>query len=246
MNKTVGLLVLVLSFIACKQDKLPDANTIVNRSIEVSGGERFQHCTIAFDFRDRHYEAIRDKGYFLLTRTTINELDTIVDALNSYGDFERFINRKKFALHDSMAVKYKSSVNAVHYFSVLPYRLNDLAVNKTYLGKTMINDTEYHKIRVTFDEEGGGEDFDDVFVYWMNTETYKVDYIAYSYAESDGIGYRFREAFNERYIEGIRFVDYNNYKPKTNVDGIEKLDALFLQGQLDLLSKIELKNILVH
>ena len=36
----------------------------------------------------------------------------------------------------------------------------------------------------------------------------------YSYIESDGIGLRFREAFNERYINGIRFVDYNNYKPK--------------------------------
>ncbi|WP_223550413.1 DUF6503 family protein [Aestuariivivens sp. NBU2969] len=246
MNKIVGFLVLVFSFIACKEDKLPDANVIVNKSIEVSGGERFQHSNIAFDFRDRHYEAIRDNDYFLLTRTTINESDTIVDALDSQGDLTRFINGKRVVLHDTMALKYKSSVNAVHYFSVLPYRLNDAAVNKMYLGKTTVNDSEYHKIRVTFDKEGGGEDFDDVFVYWININTYKADYIAYSYAETDEIGYRFREAYNERFIGGIRFVDYNNYKPRTKVDGVEIMDRLFQQGQLELLSKIELKNILVN
>ncbi|WP_242157597.1 DUF6503 family protein [Aestuariivivens sediminis] len=231
---------------ACSDHNFPEADAIINKSIEVSGGKRFEHSTIDFDFRDRHYKAIRDKGYFLLTRTTLVGSDTIVDALNSKDDFIRYRNQKKIQLHDTMAVKYKSSVNAVHYFSVLPYRLNDDAVNKTYIGKTKINDKEYHKIKVTFNAEGGGEDFEDVFVYWINADTFKADYIAYSYAESDGIGYRFREAYNERYINGIRFVDYNNYKPKgSNID-LMAMDRLFEQKALHLLSKVELININVQ
>ena len=71
----------------------------------------------------------------------------------------------------------------------------------------------------------------------------KDDYIAYSYTEPDGTGYRFREAFNERYIDGIRFVDYNNYKPQTKDVNLESLGQLFAQNELALLSKIELKNI---
>ncbi len=239
-------LLLVLLALACKHNELTNANAMVNKSIEVSGGARFKQAIIDFDFRDRHYKAIRNKGYYELMRTTIQEQDTIVDTLNSHGEFSRFINQEEVVLHDTIAAKYISSVNAVHYFSVLPYGLNDAAVNKFYLGKAKVKNSEYYKIKVTFDEEGGGEDYDDVFVYWINTETYKADYLAYSYAESDGTGYRFREAYNERYVEGIRFVDYNNYKPRTNTVKVENLDRLFKQGELKLLSKIELKGISVN
>lgn len=91
--------------------------------------------------------------------------------------------------------------------------MNDKAVNKLYLGKVLIKGNEYYKIKVTFNEEGGGEDFEDVFVYWVQTGTFKVDYLAYSYAVNGG-GIRFKEAYNERFVNGIRFVDYNNCKPE--------------------------------
>ncbi|WP_242093966.1 DUF6503 family protein [Aestuariivivens sediminicola] len=233
----------VALIVACADAKSPDPDVIINTSIEFSGGEKFKHSVIDFDFRDRHYSARRDQGYFLLTRTTIVDSDTIVDALDSHDTFSRNINNIKVELPDTMAVKYKASVNAVHYFSVLPYRLNDPAVNKAYMGKSKIKDAEYHKIRVTFNADGGGEDHEDVFIYWINTDSFKADYIAYSYTEPDGTGYRFREAFNERYIDGIRFVDYNNYKPQTKDVNLESLGQLFAQNELALLSKIELKNI---
>lgn len=134
----------------------------------------------------------------------------------------------------------------MHYFSVLPYGLNDKAVNKTYLGKTKIKGKDYHKIKITFNEDGGGEDFDDVFIYWIDIQTFKVDYLAYSYSESNGMGLRFREAYNERFIDSIRFVDYNNYKPKYKVLVIEDLDIHFERGALELLSKIELKKLFVE
>ncbi len=144
-----------------------------------------------------------------------------------------------------MAIKYSSSVNSVHYFSVLPYGLNAAAVNKEYLKKVEIKGRTYHKIKVTFNKENGGEDFEDVFVYWFDTEDYKVGYLAYSYNESDGLGLRFREAYNERYIDGVRFVDYNNYKPKKNTISVIDLDSLFEADRLKLLSKIELEHVKV-
>ena len=59
---------------------------------------------------------------------------------------------------------YSASVNSVHYFAVLPYGLDGKAVNKTYVNKVDIKGKSYHKIKVTFNEEGGGEDFEDVFM----------------------------------------------------------------------------------
>ena len=53
------------------------------------------------------------------------------------------------------------------------------------------------------------------------------------------LGLRFREAFNERYVNGLRFVDYNNYKPKSLDIPLTQLDELFQNEQLTLLSKIE-------
>lgn len=251
MIKKILLLFLFTSLlINCKRE-LQDADIIVRKSIEVSGGDIISSSKIEFDFRDRHYKAFRDNGKFVLERQFLDKtnqyFDTITqitDAINNKG-FQRFVNTIPVAVIDSMATKYSASVNSVHYFSVLPYGLNDKAVNRRYLGEIKIKDMDYHKIEITFSKEGGGEDFEDVFVYWINTETFKVDYLAYSYKENNELGFRFREAYNERYIEGVRFVDYNNYKPKSDNAVLETLDIQFEKGELELLSQIELENILV-
>jgi hypothetical protein len=245
MYKTLFILFITASLVfSCKEQSKPDAITIVNKSIEVSGGDLFKHSTIDFDFRDKHYKATRNKEKFQYERTFKDSLDGIKDVLNNKG-FQRFINETPFEVSKGKEIAYTASVNSVHYFSVLPYGLNGSAVNKKDLGEVSLKDKSYHKIKITFNEEGGGEDFDDVFIYWIDNETYKVDYLAYSYNENDGLGLRFREAYNERYINGIRFVDYNNYKPKNKNVGLENLDTLFEKGHLELLSKIALENIIV-
>ena len=127
-----------------------------------------------------------------------------------------------------------------------PYGLNATPVNKYLLGEEEIKNKTYYKIRVTFNKEGGGEDFEDVFIYWVDKETFKVKYLAYSYNEDDGVGMRFREAYNERFIEGIRFVDYNNYKSSDGLMALIDLGKIFEKNKLNLLSKIELKNIVVN
>lgn len=244
MKYYLYLAVLVL-FFNCKQEAtLPSVTSIVDNSIEISGGETFKHSEIEFNFRDKLYSATRQQGDFKLTRAFVNEEDSVLDVLSNTG-FERYINNGRVVIPDSIKANYSASVNSVHYFSVLPYGLNDEAVNKTLLGIEHLKGADYFKVKVTFSEEGGGEDFEDVFIYWIHTTTFKVDYLAYSYNESDGKGLRFREAYNERYVKSLRFVDYNNYKPNTADAELKNLGKLFEENALKLLSKIELKDISV-
>lgn len=240
---------LLLSFLLfnCNDNKTEviDANKIIDESIQVSGGHKIDTSVIEFNFRDINYKATRLGGKFKLERVFLDSIGEIRDVLSNNG-LDRYINESFVNLPDSMATKYSASVNSVHYFAVLPYGLDGKAVNKTYVNKVDIKGKSYHKIKVTFNEEGGGEDFEDVFMYWVNTVTSKVDYLAYSYNEDDGKGLRFREAYNERYVKGIRFVDYNNYKPKDNTSKLEELDKQFIDNKLELLSKIELKEVTVN
>ncbi|TDU40533.1 hypothetical protein BXY82_2584 [Gelidibacter sediminis] len=241
---------LLLTLFNCNQENKKSvakasANEIIEKSIEVSGGEVFEKSNIEFDFRDIHYKAHRKGGKFQLERYIQDSVNNIKDVLSNSG-FERYKNDVKVELSDSLVALYSASVNSVHYFSVLPYGLNGKAVYKNYLGEEAIKGKDYHKIEVTFSEDGGGEDFEDVFLYWVDQTTYKVEYLAYSYEEIEGMGYRFREAYNERMVNGLRFVDYNNYKPTRLEFNFDDLGLMFDKGELELLSKIELKNIEVE
>jgi hypothetical protein len=249
--KYVVITLFAFLIVSCKNEtevKSLSADEIVNKSIEISGGERFDRSAIDFEFRRKLYSATREKGKFKLSRVSI-EKDSIfiIDNLSNEG-YRRQTGvsiggLKTLVVEDSMAVKYTASVNSVHYFSTLPYGLNDKAVNKTLLGEEQINNRTYYKIKVTFNQEGGGEDYEDVFVYWVDKELFKLQYLAYSYNEDDGVGMRFREAYNERYVNGIRFVDYNNYKSEDTKTKLTDLGNAFENKQLKLLSKIELENV---
>ena len=246
MHKSFLLLISVIIISGCKQLKTPSTQYIIDKSIKVSGGDKIVQSTILFDFRGRQYKAIRDHGLFQLERQFNDSLDIIRDVLSNDG-FQRYKNENPITVSDTMAPRYARSVNSVHYFSVLPYGLNDPAVNKSYLNEVSVNDQPYHKIKITFNEQGGGDDFEDVFIYWINVNTNKADYLAYSYLEDDGeYGLRFREAFNERSVNGVRFMDYNNFKPKDISATLENLDVLFENDGLQLVSKIELTNISVN
>lgn len=228
-----------------KQAKPMDADDIIDEAIKVSGVDKLDSSAIAFDFRDKHYVASRNGGKFELQRQFIDSIGMIHDYLKNKG-FERYVNDSLITLPDSIATTYTASVNSVHYFSVLPFGLDGKAVKRTYLNDIEIKGKNYHKIKLTFSQDGGGEDFEDIFIYWVNTESLKIDYLAYSYNEDDGIGLRFREAYNERYIKGIRFVDYNNYKPNNKNAILKDMDNLFVENKLELLSKIELKDVTVN
>ena len=220
--------------------KALSAQDIVDRAIAVSGGELYPKSNIKFDFRDKTYILEREDISRTLKRVTITDSATVTD-IRKGNKFQRLVNDLEVQVPDSMAHKYANSINSVHYFAYLPYGLNDTAVNKKLLGVTSIKEQEYYLIQVTFDRENGGDDYDDVYLYWFNKKTFKPDYLAYEF-HVDGGGMRFREAYNERYVEGIRFVDYKNYKPEKAISILD-IEALFIADELELLSRIELVNI---
>ncbi|MDZ7650644.1 MAG: DUF6503 family protein [Cytophagales bacterium] len=117
------------------------------------------------------------------------------DFLSNDG-FKREINGVEVNVIDSMKVKYTASVNSVIYFALLPYGLNDDAVIKKFVGETQIESKSItYIIEITFKQDGGGEDFEDVFLYWINKESYAIDYMAYSFEENNKADYRFRKAY---------------------------------------------------
>lgn len=232
-----------ITLVSCHTITSDFAQEVVDNAIQQSGAYKIENSQLKFLFRGKDYTATRSHGHYTLERKFIDSLDVIEDKLTN-SKFERFVNGTKTIVADSMVSKYSNSVNSVHYFSVLPFGLNDAAVKKSYLGVVSINDETYHKVKVTFNKDGGGDDFDDVFIYWFKTSDYNLDYMAYQYHVNGG-GIRFREAFNRREVEGIEFLDYNNYKADIEMHKLEELDELFEKKALKLLSKIELKHIKV-
>lgn len=243
MKKPLLLPILLLSVFAigCK-GKLTDPQEIIGKAIETAGGDKYLNSTIEFDFRDIHYIARRNGGAFSYERVFEDSLGTIHDMVTNDG-FKREINGQVVVVHDTMATKYTSSTNSVNYFALLPYGLNDAAVNKKYLGETTIDDQNYYKVQVTFSADGGGEDHEDVYLYWINQETFAVDYLAYSFAELDETSFRFRTAYNPRVVNGIRFQDYVNYKPVDNSFTVDEAEELYKKGELLELSKIITENV---
>ncbi len=240
MNRLLFVVLVCLALGCREKETTPDPQQIVDKAIEASGGDRYRTSQISFRFRDREYTAFRRSGTRVLVRITQTDTSRIEDILSGTS-FERKVDGQPRVLADTARQALSESVNSVHYFAYLPYGLNDAAVNKTYLGKKKIGDFEYHKVQVTFDQEGGGTDYEDVFVYWFNTRTHVPDFLAYEY-HTNGGGKRFRKAFNPRRVGGIRFVDYENYK----YDGplpVSKLDSLYLADQLQRLSLIELEQV---
>ncbi len=219
------------------------ANTIIDKAIENSCHGKCDDAVIEFTFRDKKYRSSRNGGFYKYERIKMDSVNEIHDVVSNKG-LMRFVNKEVVTVPDSLALQISDGVNSVHYFAQLPYGLASESVHKKLLGEDTIKGKDYYEIEVTFSEDGGGTDFQDTFLYWVNKETFTVDYLAYKYATNGG-GVRFREAFNPRVIEGIRFVDYNNFKPKNKEVNLSELGKLFAEGKLKLVSKIETEDVKV-
>ncbi|CAM1354137.1 DUF6503 family protein [Tenacibaculum insulae] len=239
------LILIFLFVISCKpQDKAINAQEIINKSIELSKLKSVENATLSFTFRKNKYTAKRNNGKFELVKIVKKDSLKIKEILSNI-DFKRFKNDELIKLSEKDKNNFSNSVNSVHYFSVLPLGLNDKAVNKKLLESVTIKGKEYYKIQVTFNEEGGGDDFDDVFIYWFAKDTFYLEYLAYKY-HTNGGGVRFRDVKKEQFIKGVRFVDYNNYKPLDKNINFKEIDKLYEDDKLKKLSEIVLNNIKIN
>ncbi|GEO05286.1 hypothetical protein AAE02nite_29500 [Adhaeribacter aerolatus] len=236
--------------LGCSPDKTnslasdSQAQEVVDKAIRAHGGKNYEHLNLAFDFRDRHYTATRNNGLFTYTRAFTDSTGRVKDFLNNDG-FKREVNGQPVNLPEERKQAFTNSVNSVIYFALLPFGLNDPAVQKAYLGEVTLRGQPYHKVKITFAPEGGGVDHEDEFIYYIHQKTFVVDYFAYSY-QTEGGGLRFRQAYNPQVIGGIRFQQYINFEPPNKQVPLTDLDKLFEAGQLKELSRIELENIQVN
>lgn len=241
MKNFLSFLLAIVLLFGCTPNK--DPQKIINLAIAKHGGQLFEGRTVTFDFRDKHYLVQRKPdGYTYIRSFEDDSLGQVKDVLTNSTDLERYANDTLLNISDEWKFKYANSVNSVLYFFQLPYGLNDAAVRKKYLGQKIINDQLYEKVMITFMQENGGKDFEDVFVYWINAKTNTLDYLAYSYL-TDGGGIRFRQAINRRTIKDMIFQDYINFEPANKNAVVESLDDAFNEASLIELSQIVNENI---
>jgi hypothetical protein len=233
---------MLLFFISCVPlEKELTAQQIIDKTILFSGADKIDASKISFKFRDKEYAAIRKNGSFKLFRSFKKDSLAITEVLTNNG-YERSINTQLVKVPDSMVSRYSNAINSVHYFSVLPFGLNDKAVHKKLLKSAAVMGKEYYKVEVTFSENGGGEDFDDVFIYWIGKEDFLIDYLAYSYHTNKG-GKRFRVLKEQCVKNGIRFVDYHNYTSLKKANSLIDIDKAFENNELIKVSEIVLEAI---
>lgn len=211
------------------------AESLVAETIKAHGGELYDTAHYQFVFRNKTYSFKNAANLSHYTVTSTAGSETILDELKN-GILSRSINGASVSLSEKDVDKYTEALNSVVYFASLPHKLKDKAVNKTYEGRASIKGQEYDLLGVSFDQEGGGKDYDDKFLYWINSESKTIDYLAYSYSSNDG-GVRFRSAFNPRTVNGIRFQDYINYKVPLGT-ALKDISKLYEEGNLEELSKI--------
>jgi len=211
---------------------------LIARVQAAHGVDNLEGKEVSFTFRDKQY--VRDvfNNAYGYSRSGLNENgEMVIDSWRG-DDFERTVNGVTVQVTEKDANAFKNSINSVFYFALLPASLTDPAVNVELLEETKIKGIEYAKIKVTFDEEGGGEDHHDIFIYWFNKETNTMDYLAYEYFTNGG-GIRFREAYNPRTVGGFRVQDYSNFEPPSGVELID-MDKVFEMGRMELVSDIVL------
>ncbi|RIW17389.1 hypothetical protein D0X99_06555 [Algoriphagus lacus] len=226
-------------------DQRTEAEKIVDAAIEAHGGKAFETSKIDFDFRNIHYTIYKTPTAYEYIREFTDSTGTVKDVLNNAG-FVRTVNGTKIdTLTEERIGAFSRSVNSVAYFAFLPYGLNDAAAVKTYLGETELKGEKYHLVKVTFQPEGGGEHYEDEFLYWFGKDDYLMDYMAYSY-HTDGGGVRMREVSGVTEVGGIRFQNYLNLKPDDKNTPVEKMQDLYISGKLEKLSEIILENIRVE
>lgn len=221
----------------------PDpAQRAVERAIEIHGGERLDEGQVTFTFRGNEFRMVRSGGRFLYERS---RTDTLGHRIREWMDNEgtgRNVDGVPERLDDQERARIETAVHSVVYFGFLPFRLQDPAVRLQDLGRAEVEGRGYRKVEVTFEEEGGGSDWEDRFVYWFHEEEGTLDYLAYRY-HRDGGGTRFRRAVNRRWVDGVIVQDYQNFRPIRPIDDIADFDRLLEAGELELLSMVELEDV---
>ena len=238
MKKLLFILIGIL-LASCTQDP---AKTLIVKSVAYHGFHRLNTEPVTFTFRDATYTVDRNyKGGTLYTKS-FKQFDTIRqdsvqlnDSLFNSSVFKRYANGQLLDLSEKDSDRFAQSLNSVGYFFQLPLPLLDEAAQLTLLENTTIKGKSFNTLAVSFTPDQGGQDHQDTFRYYFDTETHALSYLSYAY-ETNGGGIRFRVATPLPH-DGFIFLNYSNYKPAEEVS-LDSLPALYEAGALELVSEI--------
>jgi len=241
--RILGLIVAGVAPAACS-GSLDEADRIVLASIDRHGGPLLEDSRIRFTFRDAQFDVLTHRGTFRNERTYRDALGRSITEVMANDGVHMIVNGEEVPLDPAMQAQVETDVNSVVYFAFLPFRLRDPAVRLRYLGPDEVEGRLYHRIEVTFEQEGGGQDWDARFVHWIHAEDHTLDYFAYRYSRGEG-GTRFRRAINAREVGGLLIRDWENFAAPSEVEALEDYPALLESGDLNLLSLIVLEDVQV-
>jgi len=233
----IGLLAV---FASCKTDTkqavaIPDTKRLLNLSVEKAGGDLFYKAEITFRHQGIAYKSRRvDTGYSL-QRFLPDTLRT-VDILSNNG-MVRLQKSEQVPLDSVQKKNYGAAVEKVYFWLTAPFGFLNTSDSLDYLGEVVLAEKQYHKI--SHQRQKG-----DVLVYWINTETFAMEYLAHR-LDTDRRQLRFLEVIQPNTIEGIRFKNYRAYRPKDPKTALADLDQAFEAAAMHRLSDVVFQNIAV-
>jgi hypothetical protein len=222
---------------------------IVDRSIELHGGDLYRHSVISF--------AICSKsGCFDVTTRMDGGLydHTAEEAQGERQRWARSSNDsievrefgKDVPVAESEAQRWRDWVMARVYFALLPFRLTDPSVYQQDLGTVDWEGRELHRVKVTFEAESSSDSSDE-FLYWFDLKTARLEYFAYTYVNGDGSrGLRFRKLHNHRRVGGILLFDQENLGREDHSLALEEINPTTVRERLRDVSQIRLEEVKVE
>ena len=230
MPKLIFLL-LLFTFLGCSTTTNNRATTWIEKANIAHGTAVLNKSSFRFNFREYTYGLTQKKQTKSYSRTKLTTEGILTDTLFNGRDFKRWINQKPVKVSDSLQKLYSESINSVLYFIQLPKVLKDAAVQARYLGEEDLLGEPYVRLQVTFQQEGGGVDYQDEYRYWIHQKTHLIDFLAYRFYSGKG-GTRFRKVSHRERVNGMIFQDYENFSPPTPFPPLDSITSLYTKGKL--------------
>ncbi len=220
------------------EDAQARGRDIIRRAVRAHGHDKLAEATVQFRFRGTPYRMSRRGGRYRFERTVRRNGRVLAEVLTNDG-YAPTLDGQPLSLPAPQRDARRRSLNSVVYFASIPFVLEDPAVRPRAGEPMTIKGRIYDTVEVRFTADGGGDDHDDVFLYWFDRETARLDYLAYSFRTGEG-GVRLRVATDHTEVGGMTFIQWENYGLPDRRIPLDTLPARWLESRLPRLSAIRL------
>lgn len=221
----------------------PGAEALIADAVRAHGLADPSPLAIEFAFRGTPYRLELEGRQSRYIRTVTTDGTTRQDELVG-ARFRSTVAGTTVSLDPATEGDRRRSLNSVAYFALLPRPLQDDAAIVTALGSTTMRGQPYDTVEVRFQEEGGGDDHDDVFRYWFEPETHRLAFLAYTFSRGNG-GVRVRSVAKTHEVGGVVLYDWVNHGRNGPDQSLDAAVADFDAGILPRISSIELEAVTV-